>query len=221
MSELETYADAKVEELKADETFDLADVLNDVTYPTDEVTVYLKGDKTHEYNLTIQRIAELAQEESAQRANENGMTESPELEAIKKAVEDEELKAMLLLDEIRTSSLTFHMRGLAPAQWRIIVKQWEHKIKPETKSEEDVTAATVERNRKTNAEIIATSIVKTVNAKGQVSKGAITIEAVEKLNDVLLESEYARVLQMANQLTFANNMFHNVLAADADFLSKS
>lgn len=220
MSELE-YAEAKAAELKADETFDLADVLNNVTYPQDSVTVYLKGDRVHEYNKTLQRIAELGQEEAAQRTKEEGITESEELAAILKEAEEVQLQSMILLEEIRDSALTFHMKGLAPEQWRMIVKTWEHKIKPETKSEEDVTEATVKRNRKTNAEIIATSVLKTVNAKGQVSKGALTVEAVEKLDDRLLESEYARVLQMANQLTFANNLFHNVIAADADFLSKS
>jgi len=136
-------------------------------------------------------------------------------------IEELHAKELVLIGEIRDSALTFHMRGLAPEQWRMIIKTWERKIKPATKSEDDIQDATNNRNRKINAEIIGTSVVKVVNAKGGTSKGAITTEAAEKLYDVLLESEYQRLLAQANQLTFTNSLFHNMIAADADFLSES
>lgn len=217
----EETAQAAANELANDETFDLADVLNDVTYPTDKVTIYLKGDKTHELNLTLQAKAELKAKAAELAKEQDGIVPSEEQDLVDLEIDELHTKELALLGAIRDSALTFHMRGLAPEQWRVIIKQWEHKIKPATKSEEDIQEANNSRNRKINAEIIATSVIKTVNAKGASSKGAITIQAAEKLYDVLLESEYQRLLAKANQLTFTNSLFHNMIAADADFLSKS
>jgi hypothetical protein len=46
------------------------------------------------------------------------------------------------------------------------------------------------------------------------------METVEELQGSVLQSEFAKLLDAANNMTFANGLFSNAIAADADFLSK-
>jgi hypothetical protein len=209
-----------VEDLKTSETFDLVSVLTDVSYPSEDVKVYLNGAKAHELN-TLEAELEVLERSSEAAGNDGGIAESPEKQEFDAQIEVLKERKKAVIEEIRKSALTFTLRGIAPEQWRIIGKTWRHKIKPASKSEDDIIDCENLRNVKINAELLSKCIVKVTNASGGVSNGAVTVEAAEKLYDTLLDSEYDRLFNTATNLTFANGLFHNAIAGDADFLSES
>lgn len=223
MSEINTeLVEAKAEELKAEGTFDLASALKGTSYPTDDVTVFLDGEAAHELNMVLAEISELGFE-SAKYSTEatGGITEAPEKEAIDEQIKELEARQKELIAEVLESALTFRIRGLAPKVWKLIIKSWNRKSKAHAKEngldeEERVDWA----NDKINAELISKTIVQITDASGNVQKGAVKIETVEELQETVLQSEFAKLLDTANNMTFANGLFTNAIAADADFLSK-
>lgn len=223
MSVTEAEVNAVVEEMKADESFDLTEALTGATYPTGEVKVYLDAEGAEKLNEVLAEISELGRQAAAFSAEAQGaMTDAPEKEAIEaEIVELQELEKELI-DRVSGSALTFHMRGVAPELWRILVKEVRRKNKAAsnaTEAEKEEASETM--IQKLDAELVAKAVVKVTNAKGATDARAFKVETVEKLRDTLLQSEWERVLDKANTLTFANSVFHNVKAADADFLSQS
>ena len=221
MSELDTEAvAAKVEELKGEESFDLSATLKGTSYPTDDVTVFLNGEKAHELNTVLNEISELGFESAKYSAEATGgMTDAPEKEEIDKQIEALEVRQKELIAEITGSALTFKLRGAAPEIWKIIIKRWKRKAKKEEGLEDDQERQEW-AGEKIDDDLLSTCIVQVTNAKGQVNKGAYKLEQAEEIRNRLLESEYAKIIDAVNVLTFANTVFHNAIAADADFLSK-
>lgn len=212
--------DEYAEELKAPETFDLSSVLTGVTRPKDEITVYTDGERAHQLEEVLAAISSLSREQATLPAT-GGITGNPRADEIEGELKELEEVSALLIDQIRESSLTFHLRGLPPKQTRLIVKSWEKKIKPEKDATADEAEEVLDvRNKKINAELIAKSTYKVVR-NGAVSTGAVPIEFVENLEDEITGGEYNRLVQMANSLTVGHGLFNNMIAADADFLSKS
>lgn len=218
----ETTPEEYVEELKSEESFDLSAALRKASYPTDDVTVYLDGEKAYELDALLNEVSKLGFESTAHSAGAiGGMTDDPEKEVIDAKIDALNFEVQRIVTEIKASALTFKLRGLAPKQWRLIIESWERKIRPASKSETDVVDAERERDTKSNAEIIAKSVVKITDASGKVSKGAVSIEQIEDLHGTLVTEEFQKLLSKANVLTFANGQFNSVIASDADFLSKS
>ena len=218
--ELVEAATAKVEELKAEENFDLADVLKGASYPTDEVSIFLNGEKAHELNMVLDEISELSRQALQYTAGNNGgMADSPEKEELDEQIEELELRQKELIAEVVGSRLTFTVRGAAPEQWKLIIKKWTRKSK-KAEDIEDEEERIEWANDKINSELLAKTTVKIVDAKGRVQKSAVTVESIEKLQGTVLQSEFAKLLDAANALTFANGLFHNAIASDADFLSQ-
>jgi hypothetical protein len=223
LSELNTeLAEAKAEEMKAEGTFDLASALKGTSYPTDDASIFLDGESAHALNMALNEIAELGFRSAGLTAEKNGgITDDPEKEEIDAQIAELEAEQRELIAAVSESRLTFKLRGVAPKAWKLIIKSWNRKSKAEAKEhgmdeEERVDWA----NDKINAELIAKSIVSITDAKGNVQKGAVKIETVEDLQGSVLQSEFAKLLDTANSLTFANGLFANAIAADADFLSK-
>lgn len=214
--------EAKVEELKSEESFDLSAALKGTSYPTDDVSIFTDGEAAHEYNMVLNEIAELGFEGAKHSAAENGsIADSPEKEAIDKQIEELEARSAELLKRLAASRLTFTIRGAATKQWKLIIKQWKRKG---AKLESDVVETEEERQQwvsdKIDEDLLAKTIVKVVNAKGQVSKGAVSLEFATELHDTILESEWAKLQEVVSNMTFANNLFQQAIASDADFLSK-
>ena len=211
-----------VAEMKSAGKFDLSAALKKTSYPVKDVTVYLDGYKAHELNELLDEVSELEHKAVGYSALAQGsMVDAPEKEAIDAEIAELKARELELIKEISGSALTFTLRGLAPAQWRLIDKEARRKIKPESKSEDDVLEAQIERNKRVNIEIVAKGIVKVTDANGDVSEGAITLEASEGMYDGLLEPEWMKLQDNIQNLTFANTVFQNVAMQDADFLSKS
>lgn len=211
-----------VEDLKSEEKFDLRSALTKASYPTEDVTVYLDGHKAHELNLVLDLIAIKEEEAESLTAGKNGsIADSPEKEAVDAELEELKRREVELLKEISASRLTFTLRGVAPTQWRILDKEARRKIKPASKSEDDVFEAQLERNQYVNVGLLALGTVKITNAAGQEDTSRLTHEDSEKLFDVLIEPEYLKLKNSLENLTFAHTLFNNVAMQDADFLSKS
>lgn len=207
------------EELKAPETFELASVLTGVTRPKDEITIYTDGERAHQLDEVLEAISSLSREQ-AQLPVTGGITGNPRADEIEGELKELEEASALLIDVIRESSLTFHMRGVPPKQTRLIVKEWERKLKPEKHaSQEEVAEVEEQRVDKINAELIAKSTYKVVR-DGKEFNGAVTIEFVENLRDEISGGEFQRLANMANSLTVGHGLFNQMIAADADFLSK-
>ena len=215
-------AEEYAEELKNVETFDLNSALTGVTRPKDSITVFTDGERAHQLEEVLTSISVLGQEKAI-LPPAGGITGNPRADEIDGEIAELEELSALLVQELRDSSLTFHLRGLAPKQTRLIVKSWEKKIKPESKSPSDDELAEVneERSEKINAELIAKCTYKVVKGNGAEHNGAVSIETVEGLRDELNTSEYQRLVTLVNNLCVAHGLFNNLLASDADFLSKS
>lgn len=212
-------AEEHVESLAAPKTFDFVGALAKTTYPSEDVTVFLDGARAKELQDTIIAQEEAENKIAGLRAVQQGIVEDPEIEKLEARVAELKAEAKAIIKAIHASALTFSLKGLAPEQWRLIGKSWRRKIKPVSKAEDDVIDADELRATKVNAEILATSILKVTNAEGAVNEGAVTIEQVEALDNQLEASEFERLINTANKLTFARGQFNTLIAQDADFLS--
>lgn len=213
-------AKAKAEELKSEESFDLAEVLKGASYPTDDVSIFLDGAKAHELNMVLDEISELSRQALDYTAGNNGgMTDSPEKEELDEQIEELELRQKALIADVLKSRLTFTIRGAAPEQWKLIIKKWTRKSK-KADDIEDEQERIDWANEKIDAELLSKTVVKIVDSNGKAQKGAVSMETIENLRGTVLQSEFAKLLETSNTMTFANGLFHNTIAADADFLSK-
>lgn len=217
-----TTADALVEDLKSPGKFDLRSALTKTSYPTDEVTIYLDGDATHERNLVLDMIEELQRKAEGLTAEKTGgITDDPEKETVDALIVNLEAREKELLAQVRASALKFTLRGVAPSQWRIVDKEARRKIKPLTKSEEDMLEASLERNEYVQVELLTKATVKITDANGNEDTSALKREDAQTLFDTLLESEWIKLKDAYENITFAHALFNNVVLQDADFLSKS
>jgi hypothetical protein len=224
--------DAKVAELKAPGTFDVRAALSGQTYPTQKVKVFVNAAVAHEMNVLAEDAARLRWEAGNLMKGHEGITE-PEgyAEKITEA-EDAETKVAELLAEVQASAMTFTLRGLAPAQFRLIDKKWRKNIKPpvrknfsqdsdgEEEYELEVFERNMARNQSINHDLIASSIIKVENAAGQADTSVWKHDDVQNLFDTLLETEYEKLRLGQQDLTFAHTLFNKAIEEDADFLSK-
>ena len=254
---IDTAAAAKAaDELKSPSTFNARKALNQTTYPVDTVDVYADARAAHHINIlandatklryNAQLIWDKARADALQYLTENQNAESddPQVEAEKladtapgfaaanrEATEAEQALADAI-PALRATMLTFHLRGLAPKQWRTIHKLGRLEIKEPVRKhfekgedgDEEFQAAIVERNITRNAWInnscIASAIVKVTNAEGEEDTGVWTVDDVDNVYDTYLESEYEKIKSLMETLTFANNIFQMAVQQDADFLPK-
>lgn len=240
-------AEQRIEELKSPSTFNARAAVNNATYPTDSIDVYSDAAVAHAVNVAgheaglARHAAQTAFAAAVKRAAENASVESdPEAEAADDPnyqqldAEAKELEAKVadLLPGLEASKLTFHLRGLAPKQWRLIHTLARKEIKAPVRKhfekgedgDEAFQAEEVERNIDRNAWVndscIASSIVKVVNAEGDEDTSVWTVEDVANLSALYLESEYAKLKNLMEQLTFANTLFQRAIEQDADFLPR-
>ena len=241
------------EELKSEKTFDARRAVTGATYPQDSIDVYADAKLAHELNIAVhdaaqarfladsikERYAQKKREEAAldlgveAEPYEGDGTEAPDYAAANAEAEALEAKVPDLLTALRDSVLTFHLRGLAPAQWRLIHKKWRKEIKPPARKnypntedgEEEYELAVhernIERNDSVNHDTIASAITKVVRkVDGAEDTNVWKVDDVRHIFDTYLESEYDKIKNLVQQLTFANNLFHIAVEQDADFLSK-
>lgn len=209
-----------VKDLTTEGTFDLGAVLSKaVKYPKGKVKVYVDGELAQEVLDAADAIAE-KHIRLTELINEQGGTvgESEDVTALEAEIEantDELQRIAAPLDE---TALTFHLRGLAPKQWRMIDKVWRQKIRSEKNaSDAEKLEDNITRNEKINVEIVSAAIEKVELADGTIHEGHPPFEQIEQMYNTILESEWQKLHEKAQQLTFANSLF-DATAQDADFL---
>lgn len=226
----EATVTAKVEEMKAPGTFDARSVVTGkAKMATESVTLYLDAEAAHEMNEVANRIVDLRNDAATKRAVSNSVAGSPEADELDAEADVLEEEVARLLGVVRSSALTFHLRGVAPVQWRLIDKLWRRKIKAPSRSNFDDTAEgneeyeleimerNIARNNSVNYDLVSKAIVKVTNAAGDEDTRGWTVEDVEGLHDTLLETEWEKLRLLQQDLTFAHTLFNKVIA-DADFL---
>lgn len=239
------------EELKSEKTFDARKAVTGATYPQDSIDVYSDAELAHELNIAAQEaaaarfLADTIKDRfiKAQQAKPAGSiedepyagdgTEAPGWAEADDDARYLESEVAARVDALRQSVLTFHVRGLAPAQWRLIHKKWRKETKPPARKnfpntedgEEEFELVThernIERNDSVNHDTIASAITKVVRKHdGAEDTHVWKVEEVKEIFDYYLESEYDKIKNLVQQLTFANNLFSIAVEQDADFLSK-
>lgn len=235
-------AEAIAEELKAPATFDARAAVTGATYPVDSIEVYSNAEVGHKVNIAANEAAAArflaetikeAFEKNPQRTIEEAPEDAPGYAEADKEAAALEAKVAKLVAELQDTVLEFHLRGLAPAQWRLIDAKWRKAIKPPARKnypqtedgEEEFELATYERNLARLAEVtndmIASAIVKVVRKHdGAEDTSVWKADDVKVINDTYFESEFQKIKNLVEQLTFANNLFQIAVEQDADFLPK-
>jgi hypothetical protein len=241
------------EGLKSETTFNARAAVTGATYPQDSIDVYSDAKLAHELNLAANEAAKaryLAESIKAGWVKKQTLahsfdtsveaedykgdgTEAPDYAKADAEATELEAKVAELVKSLQGTVLTFHIRGLAPAQWRLIHKKWRKEIKPPARKnfpmtedgEEEYELAVhernIERNDGVNLDTIASAITKVVRKRdGAENSDAWKVDDVRNIFDYYLESEFDKIKNLVQQLTFANNLFQIAVEKDADFLSK-
>lgn len=229
------------EELKSPATFDARASVADATYPEDSVDVFADALTGHKVNLAANDAAKarfVAQNIKNRLLKEDSsiefdVDENAEYIAADTEAKELEAKVVELIATLQNTVKTFHVRGLAPAQWRLIDAKWRKAIKPPARKnfpqteegEEDYDLATYERNilrtESINNDMVASAIVKVVRKHdGAEDTGVWKAEDVAVINNTYLESEFDKIKDLVVNLTFANKLFQIAVEQDVDFLPK-
>lgn len=221
-----------VNEMKSPGKFDAKAVARGATMAQDKEKVYTDAGTAHELNEMLGEIADLRLQAETEKAKAQSIEGSPEGDALNEQADVLEAEVEKLVKKIQDSALTFHMRGLAPEQFRLIDKKWRRKIKPPVRDnypngeegteefEVEALERNIDRNNAINWECVAKSITKVVDANGDEDNSAWTVEDVQGLHGRLLEIEWEKLRRLSEDLTHAHTIFNEVIVRDADFLQK-
>lgn len=177
-------------------TFQLTNALKRRGFPEEQVVVYLDEDSAKELVGINDQLNALAQ--SAEQDQET-------YEALDTIAQE-------LAKAVRDSALTFHLRGISPGhieQTRKVILS-EFGTEPDDLQEADTALA---------HEWIAAHIIRVVNAEGASDERLFKREDVEELEQLLPTSEYSKIDQTVNNLSFRSAYIEQ--ATDAGFLRKS
>ena len=156
------------EELKSEKTFDARKAVTGATYPQDFIDVYSDAELAHELNVAANEaakaryLADSIQAKYVPATVEEGPEDAPGWVVAEEEATKLEAQVADLVAKLRDSVLTFHVRGLAPAQWRLIHKKWRKEIRPPARKnypqtedgEEEYELAVHERNIERNDSIV-------------------------------------------------------------------
>lgn len=222
MTDFEKDVPETIEKLKEKKSLDLGVLIqNTVSYPKGETTIFLDGLKAQE---ALDLSVEIAEDEAriAEEIDENGTIAGPEgLAEQREDVREKTAHLQELLNDLEAGALTFHLRGLAPKLWRTIDKVWRNKMKAD-KDADDFARREIDmaRNEKVNIDMVRNAITSIVDAEGNEYEGTPPFEQIEALYDNVLETEWYKLKELSDQLTFANELF-GAASGDADFLRQS
>lgn len=220
MSDLIKEAQEHVEGMK--KTFSLSDVLaNKVKYPTDTVEVFLDADAAYHVLNLINEIGELETEAANLEADASSIAGNPDADKVREQIEAKTSDLQAVLDRARESLLTFTLRGIPSKVWRVIDEKARRKFPVDTtRTQDEQREDNIKRNAHVDLLLLKESIVSAVDADGN-DIAEFTFEAVESLYDMLYESEWNKLSEMKDRLTFANTLFDEVTVGDADFTPAS
>lgn len=240
--ELFNAASATAEEMKAPAVFDARAAVKGATFPVDSIDVYSDAELAHQLNILANDAAKaryLAEtikskfEANPAKGVEDSLEDAPGWADANAEAAALEAQVAELVGRLQDSVLTFHVRGLAPEQWRLIDLKWRKEIKaparknyPQTEEgEEEYQAVVYERDVARIAKIkhdqIASAVTKVVRKRdGAEDTSRWSVDDVANIYETYMSSEYDKLQNLVVQLTFANNLFQVAVEKDADFLSK-
>lgn len=198
---------------KAVESFDLTEFVTSTTaVPQDTVTVYTDVQGAYEIDqLKREHEAAVLTADKDNKAPK-GITDEPD-----SIIEDFEERVEAILERIKGTALTIHMRAVNEPERRVIVKGVYKDIKSDKNmTEEERGEAEVRREEESLLRWYAASVTKIERADGAVID-KVEVDHLRTLRDALYDSEWAKIRQMFEQLSFASHLVDR--AIDAGFRS--
>lgn len=192
------------------ESFDLTEFLTaNTAVPTDTVTVYTDTQTAYEIEALKQEHEEAVRSKGA---GPKGITD--EAPAV---LEEFEERIEVLQEKIKSSALVLHMRAVNEAERRVLVKRVYKDIKPaKNASEEEKTEKELQREDESFIAWYTAAVTKIVRPDGAVVED-IKPEHLRALKTALYDSEWAKIGQKFESLTFASHLVDR--ATDAGFRS--
>jgi hypothetical protein len=189
-------------------TFDLDEYVNGRGFPRDTVTVFTNADAAYERAQLQARLTEIAQDK--EKLGE--ATRSRKYKDLQAEMEPLEARSEELMEDIKASALTFHLRGIAPGHVKKIIS--DVNIEAEKEQWDSNYSASVATYR-----IMAPHIIKVVRADGKEDNRKFTEERAQLMDEMLPDSEWTKLDQKVQALSFKSAYFD--AAVDAGFLQKS
>tara|TARA_R110000782_G_scaffold24891_9_gene64694 strand:- start:5879 stop:6529 length:651 start_codon:yes stop_codon:yes gene_type:complete len=173
--------------------FSLADAIKGRAFPESSVDVYVDAASAFEFKTVQESAAELK-------------PDSPEHEAA--LVQMEELS-----DKIKSSRLTFHMRGVGQGAVEEITQKAEE-LYPQIEGSDDPSWIKYYLSA-----LIASNITRVTDQEGNEDDSTFTAEDVMILRDIMPIDSWEVLIDTMQKLTLASSYFDAV--TDAGFLPKS
>lgn len=165
-------------------TFSVLEVAKGRGYPQDIVDVYLD----HDAAFKIHRLeARIASEQDGEKVN---------------ALDDERRE---LVEKVKASRLTFHLRGISEDDIEAVQKQATEKFGPDESND---------KGKWSNGAFLAQHIVSVTNAEGEVDSHKWTADEVVELWKVLPTESFNKLLLLMQELTFAARYFDEAVSTD-------
>lgn len=199
---------------KAVESFDLTEFVTSTTaVPQDTVTVYTDVQGAYEIDqLKRQHESAVLAADKNKDKTPKGITDEPD-----PIIEDFEERVEAILERIKGTALTLHMRAVNEPERRVIIKGVYKDIKSDKNmTEEERGEAEVRREEESLLRWYAASVTKIERADGAVID-KVGVDHLRTLRDALYDSEWAKIGQMFEQLSFASHLVDR--AVDAGFRS--
>lgn len=183
-----------VEEAQSKKVFNLSDAIKGRAYPQKDVTIYLDDE-------TALKLVELNDEMSY-------TTDPVELKKL-------EAKAAKLNESIKSSAVTFKMRGVSQDAIELVLKQMNEKYK--VKGSAGTENPDWMRDYITS--LVALNIVSVMDASGLEDTSSFDFEKAEEIRKNVPAVEWGKLVEMMQKLTLAGGYFEQL--TDAGFLQKS
>lgn len=164
--------------------FSVLEVATDRAFPQDIVTIYTDHDAAFKIHRLEQKIADTREGEAV-----NAL--------------DEERNA--LKEKVKSSALTFHMRGISQG----LMDDIQTKAKADFGNEE-----TPEKATWVNSAYLANHIISVTDAEGSIDDHKWTAEEVASLKRILPVESFQKLVELMFELTFAARYFDEVVSAD-------
>jgi len=171
-------------------TFSLVDAVKGKANPKDSVEIYLDAETAYELNKLNDQLI--------------GEPDPEKLEAL-------EAKAAELVEKIKQSKVTIHMRGIDQRETELI----EEKVRknyPDEDSEIEILTEYL-------CALVAANIVSVEDADGNVDEHVFTAREVMNIREAMPVESWNKLVQTMQGLTLATGYFKGL--TDAGFLPKS
>lgn len=186
-----------VEKAQAKGTFDITEFAKGRAYPEDSVTAFLDVQAAYELSKLNERMREV--------------TTPEELEPLEKTANE-------LAQRVKDSKVVFYMRGVNQATIEKATSFCEKKYPPKTNALGQLEP-NLEWVNEWTAMLVASNLVKTENANGDVDEREFTTEDVVALRHHLPKEVWDMLVEKMQKLTLATAYFEGL--TDAGFLQKS